>query len=281
LKASGVAQKTESQTLETPKSKKQPQPLRALRDKPKPYYEAKGVKLYCADYREILPTLNAGFVDSIITDPPYAITNLAWDRAIDWPRFWTEAETVTRPTSPIVLFASGKFVNLLINTNPKNFRYDLIWEKNLAVGFLSANQRPLRSHENILIFARRFKGSTYNPQMVLGKSHKTGGTGRRPRHYGGIAKLTPAVQTNLYHPRSVLRFPNRGAKRSLHPTQKNLELMEWLVRTYSRRGETIVEPFAGSGSTAVAAIRNGRKVIAVEQSEEHCEIAARRLEAGE
>jgi DNA modification methylase len=179
-----------------------------------------------------------------------------------------------------VLFASGKFVNLLINTNPKNFRHDLISEKNLPTGFLDAKVRPLRIHENVLVFARRFKGSTYNPQMVKGKRHGRGSDTRTARHYSMANKKIPKTITGLYYQRSILRFPNRGSGKSLHPTQKNLELMEWLVRTYSRRGDTIVEPFAGSGSTAVAAVRNERKVIAVETSEEYCEIAARRLEAG-
>lgn len=271
-----------AQTVENnPKPSSPPQSLRAMRTNLKPYFETKGVKLYCADYCDVLPSITPGRIGAVITDPPFAITNLAWDQPVDWSVFWPAVERISKPTAPMVLFATGKFVYKLTHSNLKNFRYDLIWEKNLAVGFLHANSRPLRSHESILIFARRYKGSTYIPQKTKGRMHKNNATGRRPAHYGGIAKAVPVVATDLYHPRSVLRFPNRTSSKSLHPTQKNLGLMEWLVKTYSRRGETILEPFAGSGSTLVAAVRNGRKVIASESAEEFCEIAARRLEAGE
>jgi DNA modification methylase len=246
-----------------------------------PYYCNNGITLYNAKYEDILPSLTSHSFDALITDPPYATTNLEWDKKLDWTFFWTEAHRLCKPKSPMVMFASGKFVNLLINTNPKHYRYELIWEKNMAVGFLDANRRPLRSHENILIFTQMFRGSTYNPQMIEGKVHERGkGGAHKARHYSMPNKIIPKVKTNLYHPRSILRFNNRQGK-SLHPTQKPLDLMEWLIRTYSNRFETILEPFAGSGSTVIAAARNGRRCIAVEQSEEYCEIIAKRLEKDE
>lgn len=246
-----------------------------------PYYSAKGVTLYNAKYEDVLPELKNNFFDSIISDPPYANTDIEWDKRIDWKFFWNETARITKNKSPIVLFASGKFVYELQNTNPKFFRYDLIWEKNLAVGHLTANQRPLRSHENILIFTNTlFKGSIYNPQMIIGKNHVIENKQRRFAHYGGEKKGTQRRETNLYHPKSVLRFNNSRAK-SLHPTQKPLDLMEWLIRTYSNRNDTLLEPFAGSGTTLVAAARNGRRCVGIEQSEEYCEIIAKRLEIGE
>jgi site-specific DNA-methyltransferase (adenine-specific) len=246
-----------------------------------PYYQSKDIILFNAKYEEVLPRLKPGTFDLILTDPPYGNTNLLWDETLDWKFFWSEAHRLCKPKSPMVLFACGKFVNQLINTNPKHYRYELIWEKNMAVGFLDANRRPLRSHENILIFSQLFRGSTYNPQMVEGKVHTRGSNGNRARHYSMPNKIIPKTKTNSYHPRSILRFNNRTGSKSLHPTQKPLDLMEWLVRTYSNRFDTILEPFAGSGTTVIAAARSGRRCLAIEQSEEYCEIIAKRLENGE
>lgn len=146
-----------------------------------------------------------------------------------------------------MLFGCGKFVNFLINTNQRNYRYDLVWEKDKAVGFLDANRKPLRSHESILFFSKLFRGSTYNPQMVKGKMHTRSKGVCKAAHYSTPTKNMPGVRTDLFHPRSVLRFPKDRGK-SLHPTQKPLDLMKWLVLTYTSRGDTILEPFAGSGS---------------------------------
>lgn len=245
-----------------------------------PFYSSKGITLYCAKHEDILLKLAAGTVDALITDPPYGTTQLEWDKGINWPHFWAQANRVCKPRSPQVLFACGKFVNLLINTNPKHYRYDLIWEKNLAVGHLDANRKPLRAHESILIFATLFRGSIYNPQMTKGKIHTRSKGLCITKHYHNPKAIMPGIKTNLYHPRSVLRFNNRTAAKSLHPTQKPLDLMQWLVRTYSNRNDLILDPFAGSGSTLVAAAHNGRRAIGVEQNPEYCEIIAKRLELG-
>lgn len=205
-----------------------------------PYYEKNGITLYHSNFETILPQLKADSFDLLLTDPPYNTTNLIWDKNLDWQFFWTEIARLCKPLSPMVLFASGKFVNNLINTNPKNYRYDLIWEKNIAVGFLDAKCRPLRSHESILVFTgKQFRGTTYNPQMTEGKPHFRGKEKQKCNHYGGQKGGMPIYETNLYYSKSVLRF-NRPIK-SLHPTQKPLDLMEWLVRTYSNRNETILE----------------------------------------
>jgi DNA modification methylase len=248
---------------------------------PVPFFSSKGITLYCANSFEILPQLTAGSVHTLITDPPYGTTNLAWDATVNWPQLWPEIARVCKPSSPLVFFASGKFVFELITTNPRQYRYELIWEKNNPVGFLDANRRPLRSHENILIFSKIFKGSTYNPQMIEGKMHTVSKGGNRAKHYSMASRIMPGRKSNLYHPRSILRFKNRAGSKSLHPTQKPIELMKWLVLAYSHRSETILDPFAGSGSTLAAAAYHGRKAIGVEQDESYCETIAKRLEKGE
>ncbi len=199
-----------------------------------PFYDSKGVTLYNAGYEDILPLLGPCTIDALITDPPYATTNLKWDQPVDWRTFWPEAHRLCKPKAPMALFASGKFVHELIATNWKHYRYELIWEKNLAVGHLSANQRPLRSHENIIFFSQLFKGSTYNPQMTKGKMHTTTKTNHIPGHYGRTSGRFTSRVTDLWHPKSILRFKNTRDGKSLHPTQKPLDLMTWLVLSYNQ-----------------------------------------------
>lgn len=146
--------------------------------------------------------------------PPFNITNLPWDKAVDWLLFWKIIEQLCRVRSPMILFASGLFTFKLINSNRKYFRYDLIWEKNAPTGFLDARRRPLRSHENILVFLRKYMGSVYNPQMIPGKVHRRGGPGSLARHYS-TQRATPATTSNKYYPRSVLRFPSTRRGKSL------------------------------------------------------------------
>jgi site-specific DNA-methyltransferase (adenine-specific) len=240
-------------------------------------FEIQNQTLLNADWRDVLASLEDGSVNLLLTDPPYGITAIEWDKKIDWDAFWPEAKRVCKENAVMLIFASGKFINELINSNPKEFRYELVWEKNLAVGFLDAKRRPLRAHELMLIFTRKgFRASTYNPQMVEGKPHKTGGTGSSSPHYGQKAR-TPEVITNLYYPRSVLKYSNVVKGKSLHPTAKPLELVEWLVRTYSNPGDLVLDPFVGSGTTLAACMINDRRGIGCDLSPEYHEIAKQRL----
>lgn len=237
-----------------------------------------GGQVLCHDsWENVLTQLQNRSIDLLLSDPPYAATKLAWDKVVDWERFWVEAERICKPTTPVVLFASGKFVNKLINTNARWFRYELIWEKTMPVGFLDANRRPLRAHENILIFIKQMKGSVYNPQMIKGKMHARGSAGSRASHYG-THRRGQGTKSDKFYPRSILRFSNRHGNRSLHPTQKPLELIEWLILTYSNRGDLVLDPFVGSGTTLVAAKRNRRRAIGVEIEDSYCRVATTRLE---
>ncbi|OLE52678.1 MAG: hypothetical protein AUG51_17045 [Acidobacteria bacterium 13_1_20CM_3_53_8] len=242
----------------------------------KPYYEEKNIQLYCADWQEILPELKEETVGLLCTDPPYATTNLQWDKPVNWVLFWQCVERLCKWYATQILFSSGLFTNKLINTNPKHFRYELIWEKTMPTGFLDANRRPLRAHENILFFIHRPKASIYNPQFIAGKLHKRGSEGTRALHYGSHRK-TASVTTNKYHPRSIIRFPNARCGKSLHPTMKPLHLIEFLIRSYSNRGHLVLDPFVGSGTTLLATKRTGRRAIGIEREEKYCEIAAKRL----
>lgn len=236
--------------------------------------------LHHADWRDVLPSLPDGSVDLLLTDPPYGTTSIEWDKKVDWPLFWIEAKRVCKMNAVMVIFAAGKFVNELVNSNPKDYRYELIWEKDQAVGHLDANRRPLRAHEQILVFTRvGFRSSTYNPQKVKGKPHKIGGAKRKPLHYGAQLGGTVESVTDLYHPRSVLKYCNKYRGRSLHPTAKPLELVEWLVRSYSNDGDVVLDPFSGSGTTLAACQIAGRRGIGCELNEDYVRIATERLSA--
>jgi DNA modification methylase len=246
----------------------------------KPYYEDELVTLYNGSWEDVLPTLPPKSVDLLLTDPPYATTCIEWDKPVNWLLFWQVVEHLCKLYATMILFSSGQFVPNLIQSNRKHYRYDLIWEKTMPTGFLDARRRPLRSHENILFFIQKPKSSVYNPQMTIGKFHKRGSEGSCAVHYT-TARKSPSVITNKYYPRSVLKYSNSRAGKSLHPTQKPLELVMWLIRSYSKRGWLVLDPFVGSGTTLVAAKHLGRKAIGIEREEKYCEVAAQRLLRGE
>ena len=218
-------------------------------------------------------------IDALITDPPYGLTNLRWDTKIDWPRFWNQAHRVCKQEAVIVLFSQQPFTTDLIASNRRAFRYELIWHKSNAVGWLSAKHRPLRAHENILVFVRRFQGSTYNPQKEMGfKPYRTWNSGASP-HYSrqtGGASHTSQSRDGTRFPRSVLTFSNSN-RPSLHPTQKPLESLLWLVRTYSNEGDVVFDPFMGSGTTGLACLHTGRGFIGIEREERYFQAAQERL----
>lgn len=246
---------------------------------PQPFYERNGITLYQADYRAVLPTLADAAIDAIITDPPYATTNLHWDKPVEWPEFWAHAHRLCPLTAPMLLFASGSFTPKLIQTNARNFRYQLVWAKSSVSGFLDARRRPLRAHEQILLFTRRFKGCPYNPQMVVGTVHKRGCDGPAQPHYSAVQRTGTGASTDLYYPRDVLHYPleRRPDGRSWHPTAKPVDLLMWLVQTYSNPNSLILDPFAGSGSTLAAALKTGRRAIGCETNADYCARAVERL----
>jgi site-specific DNA-methyltransferase (adenine-specific) len=233
--------------------------------------------LHHGDAIEFMRTLEGGSVDAIITDPPYGTTQLEWDKPVDWSTFWAEAYRACKPNAVQIVFSAQPFTTDLINSNRKRFRYEIIWPKTTVTGFLDANRRPLRAHEVITVFAAITKGSTYNPQKTVGVPYVTVRLDKTAHHYGSHEGATTVSDGSRY-PVSVL--PALGSEAgSLHPTQKPTELMAWLVRTYTNPGDLILDPFAGSGSTGVAAIKEGRRFIGSELDENYHAIALKRLEA--
>lgn len=243
------------------------------------------ISLFQGDCFELIKEIPRKSVDAIITDPPYGTTSLAWDMKIDLAAWWEVVEAVVKDNGVIVMFAQQPFATDLINSNRKQFRYELIWRKNSPIGFLDANARPMRIHENILVFSRYFRrsndgkraASTYNPQFTVGKPYHRKHGPRRASHYNYSSPEYESTNLGRRYPVDVLDFPNRNGAKSLHPTQKNLDLVRWLVLTYTNLNEIVLDPFAGSGTTLVACQQAGRQAIGFELSPQYCEIAQTRL----
>lgn len=233
------------------------------------------------DALSLLRALPSGSVDAIVTDPPYNLTNLDFEQAVDWEAFWLQARRVlASKASPVIMFSQQPFTTDLINSNRRGFRYELIWEKTLPLGFLDAKRRPLRCHENILIFADTLP--EYEPQMERTDGLKASAKSQSAAHYNKREGVM-WVDDGSRYPRSVWKFSQNqvvfGRGESLHPTQKPIALMERLMLTYTRANWLVADPFAGSGSTLVAAQKLGRHYIGCDISATYCDVARARLAA--
>ena len=215
-------------------------------------------------------------VDMVLTDPPYGTTQNKWDSIVDMNLFWKEIKRVTKDNSAILLFSQMPFTAIAVMSNSKMFRYEWICEKHNPTGFLNAKRMPLKSHENVLVFYNKLP--TYNPQMVYGNPHhRGGGENRESTNYGSFSTVISST-TNFYYPRDVIKVNWQESTRGLHPTQKPVSLCEYFIKTYSNKGDIILDPFIGSGTTAVAAINTERKYIGFEKDDKYFKIAKNRLD---
>ena len=235
--------------------------------------------LHHGDCLDILPTLAAQSVDAVICDPPYGTTACKWDSVIPFAPMWAEIKRVLKPRGACVLFGSQPFTSALVMSNPKWFRYEWIWEKSTPTGFLDAQKKPLKAHEQIIVFGDQIP--KYNP--VLSENHapmNKQGKSRRsnPEVYReGITNRGNDQRTWRY-PKTVQRFNciNSGHIR-LHPTQKPLALLEYLVKTYTDPGDTVLDFTMGSGTTGHACVNLDRRFIGIERDAAYFAIAQQRL----
>ena len=219
-------------------------------------------------------------IDCVISDMPYNITNMTWDKKIPLDNIWREFNRIVKDDGNIVLFSSSYFTIQLINSNVNDFKYRLIWKKNVPTGMSSAKYRPMKYYEEICIFNR--SRGVYNPilkpRVGIGKgcynyNHYCGKS-----NHVGYNKIPKKYNPDFVQPSDVLEFnvvPNRNGK--LHPTQKPLELMEYLIKTYSNEGDVILDPFAGSGTTLVGCLNTNRNYIGFEIEEKFFNIANKRI----
>ena len=213
----------------------------------------------------------------ILADPPYGTTSRnKWDTVIPFGPMWEQLNRVIKDNGAIVLFSQLPFSCELIQSNRKYFRYEWVWEKTNAAGFLNANRMPLRAHENILVFYKRLP--IYNPQKTKGKPYKRKSHGQT-MNYGVLnSDLVTENNTGDRYPRDVIKFDNNGNNfKKVHPTQKPVGLCEYFIKTYTKENEIVLDFVMGSGSTGVACKNLNRNFIGIELDEKYFEIAKERI----
>lgn len=236
------------------------------------------VNLYHGDCMALLKEIPDRSVDMILCDLPYGVTKNKWDSSLDLGELWKHYKRVIKPNAAIVLFADGMFMANLMMSNPKMWRYNLVWDKVLVTGFLNANRMPLRSHEEICVFYD--KPPVYHPQKTLGdKNHSSGvKKSRANNNYGAFDFVDNAeLLGSMKHPRSIVKFQKVHASKTVHPTQKPVELCEYLIRTYTEKGDTVLDSCMGSGTTGVACVHTGRKFVGIELDKQYFDIATDRI----
>lgn len=243
--------------------------------------EVGNARLYHGNCIDLMMSLPENSVDMILCDLPYGQINrgnknATWDNIIPFEDLWRCYKRIAKSQSTIVLFASGMFTARLMTSNPQWWRYNLIWEKNTPTGFLDANRRPLRSHEDIVVFTPQ-GNCCYNPQKtkVTPRRYSHNSNDRTNSIYGNFLPSRGGVVVDEIYPRSILYF-NRDAN-LVHPTQKPVALCEWLIRTYSNVGNMVLDNCMGSGSSGVAATNCDRRFIGMELLDKYFDIAVSRI----
>ena len=242
------------------------------------------IKLIKGDCIEKMKEIEDGSIDAIITDPPYGTTACKWDSVIPFDKMWEQLNRVIKPNGAIVLFGSEPFSSALRMSNINNYKYDWVWKKNRAQGFMNAKKQPLKDNEIISVFYK--KQCTYNPQGIIevnklkkntGTKNNTGNkeNGDKTSANNSI-KNKQYIQTHSNYPNRIIEFKNTGNKQ-IHPTHKPVDLMEFLIKTYTNEGETVLDFTMGSGSTGVACVNTNRSFIGIEQDDKYFEIAEKRI----
>lgn len=244
--------------------------------------EGLGVQLFCGDCFDILPKIPDQSIDCIIIDPPFNITAASWDQeAVDLERLWKEFERIVKLDRAICVFSNQPFTSRLVVSNPRNYRYDWLWNKHIPRNFANAKRMPMTKHETISVFSYGSKYPRYFPQMVERE---------KPVKYKNYSKRkdssyiinrqkdeTPRVSTHRY-PDSIIEGLWEANAGKLHPNSKPVSLMEYLINTYTEPGEVVLDCFAGAMPVAVACLKQGRGVVSIERDPEYFEIGKKRIE---
>ena len=239
------------------------------------------VKLFNGDCLELLNQVKDESIDLVLADLPFGMTANKWDSVIPLAPLFEQYQRIIKPHGAVLLFGMGKFgANLIVNAPKKMpYRYDLIWEKTKPVGFLLCNHMPLRAHENIYVFYKHLP--TYHPQMRFGfKPYK----GRYVKDKSGdnynqtSGNYTPRQSSGERFPIDVIKFSSENNSNSVHPTQKPVDLLQYLIKTYTDEGMTVLDNTMGSGSTGVAAVSLNRNFIGMELDEDYFKTAKERIE---
>ena len=234
-------------------------------------------KIYNDNCFNVFHEIEQNSINMVLVDLPYGQTACEWDVKIDLIEMWKQLKIICKDNCQYVFFTTTKFGIELINSNPKWFKYDIVWEKYNSVGFFNANRMPLRVHEMIYIFNNpNASDKIYNPQKTPGKPYKVKGHAlKNPLIYGNKTVPTNENETGDRHPLSVIKFHQSGDK--VHPTQKPLELCEWLIKTYSNENDNVLDFCMGSGTTVIACINTQRNYIGIEMNNDIFKIAEKRI----
>ena len=237
------------------------------------------IKLYKGDCLEIMKSIPDGSLDAIITDPPYGTTACKWDSVIDFKLMWEQLNRIIKPNGAIVLFGSEPFSSALRMSNIKNYKYDWVFGKTKSSNFMLAKKQPLKAHENILIFYK--KQATYNPQMTEAIYLDSRKKQKEYTHKKGSvnegSKTFRKIESGKRYPISTLLFNNSDKTKNVHPTQKPVALMEYLIKTYTNENETVLDFTMGSGTTMVACKNTNRNGIGIEMDKDYFKIATDRV----
>ena len=243
-------------------------------------------RLFCGDCLEKMKKIPDNYVDMVMCDPPYGTTACKWDSVIPLEPMWKQLERICKKNAAIVIMASQPFTSVLVCSNLLMFKYSWVWKKTRPGGFVSAKLKPLKDVEDICVFSKGVTANgskqnmPYYPQGV-----NPGIPWKRPKRYKGSegvnyireSHLLERVTSGSGYPREIIEFANPNS-RVLHPTQKPVALMEYLIKTYTNEGETVLDFAFGSGTTGVACGNLNRKFIGIELSEEYFEIAEKRIQ---
>ena len=251
-------------------------------------------ELYCGDCLAVMPSIPDSSIDLVLCDLPYGTSVVhKWNKALPLEKLWKEYERIIKPNGVICLFGTQPFTSQLICSNIKLFRYLWLWKKETPTGFLNANYKPLNAIEEIAVFSKAKVGSLsknpipYHPPTLKAidktKINKTGNTWRSAMGYKSehnqLNSGTEYVQKFTNYPTTILEYARE--KEQIHPTQKPTELLEFLIKTYTNEGDTVLDNTMGSGSTGVACVNTGRNFIGIELNDENFNIASERIKKAE
>ena len=239
------------------------------------------------DCLELMKVIPDNSIDMILCDLPYGVTHNSWDSEIPLDKLWKEYKRIAKPNAAICLFCDGMFMAKLMMSNSPMWRYNLVWDKVLPSGFLNANRMPLRKTEEIAVFYS--KQPTYNPQKVKGKPNHSKGKAvgkssddenQTNNNYGNYTIVDNNKELgDMKHPTSLLTFSKPHPSVCKHPTEKPVELLEWLIKSYTNEGDLILDNCAGSGTTGIACLDTGRNFIGFEKDETYFNIMKERIDA--
>lgn len=245
----------------------------------------KQITIYYSDCFDIFPILEPRCIDLVLCDMPYGITQCKWDSLIDLDKMWIELKRICKQKCVYAFTGSQPFTTTLINSNRKWFKYCWVWQKTCGVGFINSHNRPIKYHEDIVIFSPASAAiggdnMTYNPQNLIPFNQLMKNRIDRNRSETMNSKKSSAygseyIQQFSNYPTTIIKFKNDATK--MHPTQKPLALMEYLIKTYSNEGNMVLDFCMGSGTTGVACINTNRRFIGIEKEKKYFDIAERRL----